>query len=47
LGYLPRVENITVARMMDKGQHINTLIENKQKSADPWERMTVEVWLRI
>jgi len=47
LGYLPRVENIVVARMMDKGQLINALIENKQKSADPWERMTVEVWLRI
>ena len=47
LGYLPRVENIAVARMMDKGQRINALIENKQKSDDPWERMTVEVWLRI
>ena len=47
LGYLPRVENIAVARMMDKGQRINALIQNKQKSADPWERMTVEVWLRI
>ena len=47
LGYLPRVENIVVARMMDKGHHINALIENKQKSADPWGRMTVEVWLRI
>ena len=47
LGYLPRVENIVVARMMDKGQIINALIENKQKSDDPWERMTVEVWLRI
>ena len=47
LGYLPRVENIVVARMMDKGQRINALIQNKQKSDDPWERMTVEVWLRI
>ena len=47
LGYLPRVENIAVARMMDKGQRIDALIETKQKSDDPWERMTVEVWLRI
>ena len=47
LGYLPRVENIAVARMMDKGQSVSALIETKQKSADPWERMTVEVWLRI
>jgi len=47
LGYLPRVENIAVARMMDKGQHIDAFIGNKQKSDDPWERMTVEVWLRI
>jgi hypothetical protein len=47
LGYLPRVENIAVARMMDKGQSINALIENKQKSVDPWERMAIEVWLRI
>ena len=47
LGYLPRVENIAVARMMDKGQRIDALIETKQKSVDPWERMTVEVWLRI
>jgi hypothetical protein len=47
LGYLPRVENIAVARMMDKGQPIKALIENKQNSDDPWERMTVEVWLRI
>jgi hypothetical protein len=47
LGYLPRVENIVVARLMDKGQYINALIGNKQKSADPWERMTVAVWLQI
>ena len=47
LRYLPRVENIAVAHMMDKGQSINALIENKQNSDDPWERMTVEVWLRI
>ena len=47
LGYLPRVENTAVARMMDKGKRIDAFIQNKQKSDDPWERMTVEVWLRI
>jgi len=47
LGYLPRVENTAVTQMMDQGQEITARIKSKQKNWNPWERLTVEVWLQI
>ena len=47
LGYLPSVENTAVAQMMDQGQEITARIISKQKSWNPWECLTVEVWLQI
>ena len=47
LGYVPRVENTAVAQMMDQGHALTALITDKQKSWNPWECLTVEVWLQI
>ena len=47
LGYLPRVENTTIAQMMNQEQEITAKISNKRESFNPWGRLTIEVWLQI
>jgi len=47
LGYLPPFENTAVAQMMDQGQEITARVISKQKSWNPWECLTIEVWLQI
>jgi hypothetical protein len=47
LGYVPRVENIAIARMMDQEQGMTARISDKKKSLNPWERLAIEVWLQI
>ena len=39
LGYVPRAENRTVARMLDRGENLKATITKLSKSEDPWERI--------
>jgi hypothetical protein len=59
LGYLPRAENRTVAAEMDREQaqsspnspahtsHIVARIARRQESSDPWQRLLIEVFLKL
>lgn len=47
LGYLPRVENIAVAQMLDRGERLRARIAQLQASGDPWERVKVVVELVV
>lgn len=45
LGYIPRVENTTLASLLDRGNRLTARIEAKQESANPWHRLQVAVYL--
>ena len=45
LGYIPRRENRTLAQMLDRGQILNTQIEQLQSEAGPWGRVEIAVYL--
>jgi hypothetical protein len=45
LGYLPRAENTAVAQMLDRGEQLRARVAQLRTSPDPWERMTIEVFL--
>lgn len=45
LGYLPRAENTAVAQMLDRGEQLHARIARLRTSPDPWERVTIEVFL--
>jgi hypothetical protein len=45
LGYLPRAQNTAVAQMLDRGEQMRARIAQLRTSPDPWERVTIEVFL--
>ena len=45
LGYVPRRENRTLAQMLDRGQILNTQIEQLQSEAGSWGRVEIAVYL--
>lgn len=45
LGYLPRAENRTVAREMDRGALVEGRIARLAEHRNPWRRLRVDVWL--
>ncbi len=45
LGYVPRVENATLASLMDRGHHLCATLAAKQDSPDPWKRIRFAVYL--
>ena len=45
LGYLPRTQNDTTARLMDQGKWFEARIVGLEKHPNPWRRVSVEVWL--
>ena len=45
LGYLPRRENTAVSQMLDRGQRLETRIAALRESADPWQRLRLEIRL--
>ena len=47
LDYLYRVENTSIAQMMNQEQEITAWISDKKESFNPWERLAVEVWLQV
>lgn len=47
LGYLPRAENRVVAAAIDGGEHVDARIAQLRPDASPWQRVEVEVFLRL
>ena len=43
LGYVPRRENLDLARLMDNGQALQARITRLQQARNPWERIRFEV----
>lgn len=44
LGYIPRAENRTTARLMDQGRRLEARIGGLERHGNPWRRVAVEVW---
>ena len=45
LGYIPRAQNQTTARLMDQGKRLEARIGGLEKHGNPWRRVSIEVWL--
>jgi hypothetical protein len=44
LGYVPRAENTAVASLLDQGYRVEGRIAALRESADPWERVEMELF---
>ena len=47
LGYLPRIQNLATARLLDEGNRLEARIGGLERHSNPWARMAVEVWLVV
>lgn len=47
LGYVPRVENTTVAQMLDRGERLTARVVRLKQDRDPWERVRFAVELGL
>ena len=47
LGYLPRRENLAVARRLDRGEAVEARISRLSKSRNPWKRVQIDVLLPV
>lgn len=46
LGYIPRLDNVAVSQLLDRGEKLEAMIAELAKSSNPWKRIGVEVrWL--
>jgi hypothetical protein len=45
LGYIPRLDNATLASLMDRGHTLAARVATRQLSRDPWQRLTLAVSL--
>jgi hypothetical protein len=45
LGYVPRAENVDVARMMDRGVKLDARITRLTDTRNPWGRIEFEVYV--
>ncbi|OYY93732.1 MAG: hypothetical protein B7Y41_09665 [Hydrogenophilales bacterium 28-61-23] len=45
IGYAPRVDNVDLARLMDRGARIEGRILHLQMSRDPWKRVLMELYV--
>jgi hypothetical protein len=43
IGYAPRMDNVDLARFMDRGVRVEGRILHLQKSRDPWKRVLMEI----
>jgi hypothetical protein len=46
LGYVPRAENRTVARLLDGGARLEARVANLSESHNPWERVKMEILVK-
>ena len=47
LGYVPRADNATVSRLLDRGTWLEARIVRLQDSSNPWERVLFEVYVGL
>jgi hypothetical protein len=47
LGYVPRAENRAVAAALDGGQRLEARVAKLRESPDPWQRVELEIYLRL
>lgn len=45
IGYAPRVDNVDLARLMDRGVAVEGRILHLQKGRDPWKRVLMEIYV--
>lgn len=43
LGYVPRLDNLDLARLMDRGVRVEARILHLEKTRDPWRRVLLEI----
>lgn len=43
LGYVPRLDNQDLARLMDRGTRVEARILHLEKTRDPWRRVLLEI----
>lgn len=43
IGYLPRNDNLDLARLMDRGLRVEGRVLHLQSGRDPWKRVLIEV----
>jgi hypothetical protein len=47
LGYVPRRENGTVARHMDRGGNVEARISKLQQHPNAWQRIEFEIFVKL
>ncbi len=45
IGYAPRVDNVDLARLMDRGVRVEARILHLQEAKDPWKRVLLEIYV--
>lgn len=45
IGYAPRLDNVDLARLMDRGVRVEARILHLQKARDPWKRVLMELYV--
>jgi hypothetical protein len=45
IGYAPRIDNVDLARLMDRGTRVEGRILHLQKGRDPWKRVLMELYV--
>ncbi|MCU0842587.1 MAG: HIRAN domain-containing protein [Thiobacillaceae bacterium] len=43
IGYVPRLDNLDLARLMDRGVPVEARILHLEKARDPWRRVLLEI----
>lgn len=43
IGYVPRLDNLDLARLMDRGVAVEARILHLEKARDPWRRVLIEI----
>ncbi|MGH8718035.1 MAG: HIRAN domain-containing protein [Burkholderiales bacterium] len=47
LGYVPRSQNHAVAQLLDRGEKLSARIASAQQSENPWQRLSVNIYLEV
>lgn len=45
LGYIPKIQNRTTARLMDEGKWLEARIGGLERHENPWRRVSLEIWM--
>lgn len=47
LGYIPRLDNVAVSQLLDRGEVLDAVIVGLESGSHPWDRVKVEVRWRV